>query len=303
MEIPGRAARIIFEKGLEIRCDESGVWSFLRERTTQANVTPSAIAHEYKVRPVLFIEEHPSGKDLISVLSTQGEQTPNPFSVLDVAPSLKLTTPFLGLSYVVGATSYHCGRLANLYAETWRSFHTGRLASSSEKNMIQFVQYGFQEEGYYELDALVTSVIRCYETLRFVIWSAFEKGKHSKNGPRKNFEETLKACESLPAELSNRLQKSWLNFGGKAKSYRDFILHYFPLDRGFASATMERLKDNVWSVSLWLPDNPESKSPKEFRYDSKIDALTYGWELSNEVFEVTWLVAHEVLAAQNPQAG
>jgi hypothetical protein len=49
---------------------------------------------------------------------------------------------------------------------------------------------------------------------------------------------------------------------------------------------MERVADDVWSTQLWLPDNPEGKSQGSFEYAGKRDALTYGWQLANEVFKV-----------------
>ncbi len=300
-----RSIRVVFEKGLEMRCDESGVWSFLPSRTTQANLALSTITHGYTVRPVLMAEEHPSGKELMSLFSTEGRQAPNAQLHLDNIPAASLATPFRSLRYIVGAVSYHCERLANLYAETWRSFHRLQSASLDGSNIVHFAQYGFQEECYYDFDALLTAAIRCYETMRFPLWNVFgaKDGIAQKRGPRKNFEDTLNVCEHLPPALSDRLKQSWVRFGIKAKSYRDFIQHYFPLDRGFSQAKMERLDKGVWSASMLVPDNPEDKSPRNFRYDCKIDALTYGWELTNEILQVTELLAVEIHNAYNSQVG
>lgn len=113
-----RSIRVVFEKGLELQRDESGTWSFLPNRTTQSNLDLSAIKDIYKVRPVLVAEAHPAGKELLSLFSTQGGEAPNVYQHLDNIPEASLVTPFRSLRYMIGAVSYHCMRLANLYAET-----------------------------------------------------------------------------------------------------------------------------------------------------------------------------------------
>jgi hypothetical protein len=49
---------------------------------------------------------------------------------------------------------------------------------------------------------------------------------------------------------------------------------------------MEELDGGVWAARLLIPDNPETPSKKKFEYHSKLDALTYAWELTTETVEV-----------------
>lgn len=273
---------------------------FLPNCTTVDDSGPSAIVQRYKVRPVLRAEEHPSGRELMDLFSADGKRVSDLYPHIENIPSNSLVTSFRSLRYILGAVSYHCERLAVLYADTWHSFHSIRPVLSEESNAINFAQYGFQEQCYYEFDALLTVIIRSYETMRFPLWNAFgAKNGLSGGGPRKNFEETLKACKHLPLDLVDRLGFSWVNFGIKAKAYRDFINHYFPLDRGFSYAKLEKLDDAVWSVSMFVPDNPEDKSPRNFRFDSKTDALSYGWELTNEIVQIAELLAIEIHKVYN----
>src|SRR6266545_347202 len=113
-----RPIRIVFEKGLEIFCNESGQWSFVPDHLSQEDNMMPKIVQRYKVRPVLMIEEHPSGKELKSLFSIDGRRAPNPFPDLENIPTASLFTAFRSLRYVAGAISYHCERLALLYAET-----------------------------------------------------------------------------------------------------------------------------------------------------------------------------------------
>lgn len=295
-----RAIRVVFERGLEIHRDEMGLWSFLPDHGTRLSMSPSEITQAYGVRPVLLAELHPSGREHVTLFSPSGREGVNPSPLVEAALHGSMTWLFRSLRYVLGAAFYHCGQLAQKYAQTWRSFHGSPVPFKAQSGVMNFVQHGFQEECYYEFDALVTSVMRCYGTMRFIIWRAFgvEEGQ-PKAGPPNNFEKTLSACGGLPSFLESRLSQSWSVFGKRAKHYRDFIQHYFPLDRGFAQARMERLRGDVWSALMLIPDNPEDKSPNHFAYNSQTDMLTYTWELTNEILEIADLTIKEVVNAQN----
>lgn len=123
-----------------------------------------------------------------------------------------------------------------------------------------------------------------------IIWHVF--------GPRcdapNSFEDALEGCNKLPSTLKERLIESWTRFGERINDYRNCVEHYVPLHQGFPSANMSRLEKGIWSTTLLIPDNPEGRSQKNFQFYSKIDALTYGWELTNEITEVTYLIVDEV---------
>jgi hypothetical protein len=57
---------------------------------------------------------------------------------------------------------------------------------------------------------------------------------------------------------------------------------------------MRQLQGGVWSTTVFIPDNPETKSHQQFKYDSKLDALTYGRELASEILEVTKAIVIKV---------
>ena len=54
----------------------------------------------------------------------------------------------------------------------------------------------------------------------------------------------------------------------------------------------------VWSCCALIPDNPEARSLHKFTYNMDRDALTYGWELCDEVVQV----AHAILTSL-PESG
>jgi hypothetical protein len=155
-------------------------------------------------------------------------------------------------------------------------------------------------ETYFEFDALVTDVIRLYEVLRYVIWIKFGTPK---NDVPISYEDMLKKIPSrkkdFPSLLFDRLNDNWSTIGDRAKKYRDCLQHNSPIIHGRPYVRMSRLDDKVWSASIWIPDNPEDKSQVKFIYDSKIDALTYGWELTSEMVNLVKMVVDEALETEN----
>ena len=121
-------------------------------------------------------------------------------------------------------------------------------------------------------------------------WNRFGGGK---GAAPDSFSRTLAKLEkALPFDLANRLTTSWSQFGKLAKDYRDCIQHNTPVDFGISTALMEKLQ-GVWTTSLLIPDNPEKKTKRLFQYNNRIDALTYGWTITNKIVDV----ATAILAA------
>ena len=57
---------------------------------------------------------------------------------------------------------------------------------------------------------------------------------------------------------------------------------------------MQKLEDGVWSTSIRIPDDPKVESPESFRYDCQLDALTYGWELTNEITAIAQIIVQQI---------
>ena len=73
----------------------------------------------------------------------------------------------------------------------------------------------------------------------------------------------------------------------------DCIHHYVPVDRGMASAEMNRLQSGIWTTTILIPDNPEARSTRAFTFDLHRDALSYSWELAHTII----LLSAEVVDA------
>ena len=123
---------------------------------------------------------------------------------------------------------------------------------------------------------------------------------HGCGSTPRNFPLTLKklVCSSdIPHELLSRLQGSQRQWYAKAKAYRDCVEHYRPLWDGFPCARLQWLSGGVLSVHLPIPDNPQEKSARKFEYKLELDALTWGWELTNKVVAVGRTIAEAVAGA------
>jgi hypothetical protein len=140
-----------------------------------------------------------------------------------------------------------------------------------------------------ELDALLSASRRAYDKIGQVVWAAFERRGQVPD----NVAGVLKRSRSCPKELAERFGVSWALVGRKLKDYRDCTQHYASTPLGTDAITKRRLDGDLWGAWARIPDNPEVRAKGKFTYALELDALTYGWEVSNEVI----LLAAAAMAA------
>jgi hypothetical protein len=200
---------------------------------------------------------------------------------LPKASYLKLLRPAANIQYIAGAILYHVQELALHYSRVCNDFVRIRQLLPIKRDRSSF---GNQSEPYYEAEALITAARRAYDALRYILWKSFGPG--GKDTPS-NFSKTIMACGKMPCGLKKSLTDSWKNYGVKMTAFRDCIQHYVPVTFDLQTASMERVFGDVWALRLRLPDNPECKSQKAFSFARDLDALTYCWELANEIFRIS----------------
>ncbi|MBW2045590.1 MAG: hypothetical protein JRI96_12020 [Deltaproteobacteria bacterium] len=186
------------------------------------------------------------------------------------------------LYYLVGSAFYHCRRLAEEYCNTILSY----LKIAKKIKVLQGKKPPIlmgQTAPYYEFDSLISSAIQALEISRYIIWRFF-KHPREKTLPRswKNLLQHIK----LPDDLRQKINNFQKQFGIKIKDYRDCIQHYIPLTGGFSNANINVEDRGVLKVYFFIPDNPEARSYKDFKFALKIDALNFGWVLTNELLHL-----------------
>jgi hypothetical protein len=134
---------------------------------------------------------------------------------------------------------------------------------------------------FYELDAVLGVARRTLDMSRFILWRLFG----SRGSCPSNFKKTLSACVNIPEKLSEVLERAWAEHGDRITSYRDCIMHYTSLDRSFGTLDLDRSAHNVWMVSALLPDNPDARSQRQFKYEDRVDALDYAYTIVNVIFD------------------
>jgi hypothetical protein len=298
-------ATVIFERGLEFSNRPNAIR--IEPPATTIGEVITQVRSRYNVRPVLLKEQVATGMPIVPQtehwrLFTLGGE-PN----VGVAWSaLMLGRGFAPaiirhqhtLAYAVGAAVHHCERLADVYSGI--ALDMVRISSIPIPGHgdAPVVAFGNQYEAYWELDALLTAARRAYDASRYILWSVFGPNK---GGLPSNFKKTLPACSKLPPELRNTLELSWQGYGERLTDYRDCVIHYAPIAFGLGTAWMQKLDGGVWSVLMRIPDNPEAQSQSAFTFAQGLDALTYGWELSNEIVRVATAIMMAVPDAR-PEA-
>jgi hypothetical protein len=295
---------IVFERGLEYSNRPNAI-QFDQPVTTVEEVIAQAKS-KFNVRPVLLKEQISTGTPMVPqteswrLFTLQGDPRVD-LMWSDLAMGHAFAPEIMrhqhNLAYVVGAVVYHCKRLADVYSTI--TLEMVRISSILGHGDSAFVSFGSQLEPYYELDALLTATRRAYDASRYILWNIF--GPKKGNVPS-NFRKTLPECRKLPPELRETLEQSWQSHGEQLTEYRDCIIHYAPIDFGLGTASMEKLAGGAWSVRMRIPDNPEVKSQAKFTFAKGLDALTYGWELTNEIVCIATAVMNAVSDARTDAA-
>jgi len=291
--------KVVCEKGITFEFIEGRGWQLLSTKTPVTANDPMKAAAAYGVRPVLLAEDILNDGSRTLFLPSSPGKSPFELQPSDLTQLIfnRWNSPSLphavSMNYLLGAVVYHCKKLAEAYSQITQGYakavHLHNEQQPSDPSSEQFWA-GNRVEPFYEFEAFIASVRRAYDSMRYIIWQALVSNKGSTPS---SFPDTLKASTGLPDPLKARLYRSWAEFGEKATAYRDCILHYVPIGGGWSNVRVYRLSGGIWTCSVLLPDNPEARSIKKFTYNSNTDALSYSWELANEIVDV----AHELISA------
>lgn len=131
-------------------------------------------------------------------------------------------------------------------------------------------------ECYCAFDACMTSLKSFSDSLRFIIWGILE--------PKTSLPRSLSSLikTPLPSELHAIIDRYVGAHLAEISGYRDNSIHYAP--PGTHMSPYLLLSHNVIHAQVWLPNNPEARSLKHFKYKQK-DAFTYARMLLETVHE------------------
>jgi hypothetical protein len=242
-----------------------------------------SIRDRFGLLPVLVTEAREDGRNLDNLLSRDGrllELRASSLSIFNAPDNFPLFLKINSLAYDLNATVYHCKQLASAYADVTSAHARIRSNPGYPDQPGGWVSFCDQAVPYYELDALLSAARRVYDKTAHMAWQAFG-GKGG--GMPGNAADLLKRRSNMPPKTRDRLRSSWDTIGAKLKDYRDCTQHFASTDIGLCTINMIRLDKDVWKARALIPDNPEVKSKKKFSYASTIDALAYGWQVTDEV--------------------
>ena len=193
------------------------------------------------------------------------------------------------LMHLLEASTYHIKQLTKRYGDVieWHVKYPHHVQSADR--VVTHCN-----EVFFEFDALANIVMQGVNSTRRAVWRAYG----DKGSVRSNLRDAVARCKSVPNDIKERLEVVWADRLSHAKEYRDCIQHHVAV--GSASwAMLTRVDHSFWNMIARIPDNPESKSERAFTFHRDLDALTYGWELTNDLYELANLVLGTILARSN----
>jgi len=288
---------VLFEGGLEARRARQGGWWLRSARGANRVGTPQEIQERFGTCAVALGHAFPWGEPWALLC---------PGSLDDVLHVEHLVGSFLGApgcaprarwdtGYAVGAVLYHCIGLARAYAAVGRDFYVTTAPRLRRNGSVGVQSREVCNKAAYELDALLGAARRTYESFGRLLRTAFEGGPNRGS----NYKATVRALREngrLPARLTQRLDCSWNTIGVQVKGYRDWVAHYEYLQHVSPSPLIEMtlLRDDVWSVSMFLPDDPQTRSPQKATFGQRRDALSWGVSVAVELLDVAKAIADAV---------
>ncbi len=289
--------RIVFEHGVTAVRDSEWRCTCADEG---AEVPLAAITQTNCLSPVLVELEHPSPDPLALLLPSVQSLLPNTQSrMLDIEIQMHELLPqfttagrlsdFLSVIYTAANGVYHCKRMAESYASIVSRFAVRPLIGSDR------VIFSDNPEPLFEFDALISAAMRTLDALRRPLWRLYG----NPGSVPSSFKRTVDACKRTPKSLKTTIDESWNEYFSHAREHRDCIQHYVSPDAARGYADIQRKPPGFWTMSAWLPDNPEVRSSDKFTYNNRLNALTYAWSLTSRVVQITKTIC---AASQSTQA-
>lgn len=289
VDIWDTAERILFERGVALHRDQMSNWQ-CESAVAEFGLPPEEFSRQFGLRPVTASFRWGSALSYTLVFpSHRGKALNVQLSEIQQAilrakrPAFSSATR--SLIFLLYAAIYHCERLAHQCVKTVAQ--QIRFPHHADADRVMTHCY----EGFFEFDALVTSVIRAVDSTRYTIWRAYGGEGSVPN----SFRRTVDRCAELPDSFRQLVESLWNKRLSHAKEYRDCIQHYVAI--GVSSGAMLIRVDGVlWTVWLRIPDNPEVRSSERFMFERGLDAMTYGWGLVSDLFRLTASLVQSAIA-------
>jgi len=99
----------------------------------------------------------------------------------------------------------------------------------------------------------------------------------------------IKECK-VPTDLREKIIKSW-SWASDLIDYRDCLLHYTILSKSVLPSVMVIHSENeIIALIVELPDNPEARKLKDFKFETHIDYLGYANSTYLKLFDLCYYV-------------
>lgn len=265
---------------------------------------------KYGLSPVCHIYRHPTVKekeliiflkvdDSVALLSTLHKEKELQEILFDLA---HISRSAFKVLFYFGALRYHLCSLVKTYIETATDF-SGNLTIPGLNLELQdkdsftrrklcptwifnvpvseigaiTLSGAYSEAIFYEMMAYLTSARSLLDSLLPILKALPSIGR-GENPPKErsyhSFMNKITKC-TLPNHLVDFLNKNW-TWASKLIDYRDCLLHYeilSPASLPYIIAVHSERR--IIALQTWLPDNPESRSIKKYKFDEHIEYLSY----------------------------
>jgi hypothetical protein len=269
------ASTVIFEYGVTIR--RVGASWECASSSRNVSLEPREISALLRIRTII----ESGAKHHANVLFGAGNAESLTRKVARIAGGLVPVQFFpydpLRVAYTVREVCYHCERIAwNCSDVCERSVKHALYGEIQGDTVIAILEW--VEPCYFEVEGLLTCLIRSYELLRYHISKALalSPAPRSYDSLITQIRSVRRMSKKQSAIIRLVLENAY-EFK-QIKEYRDCLQHYTPLSAPISQGILKDMGHGVRGCHLLLPDNPSCRSMTGFTFAQDIDALTYCWE-------------------------
>lgn len=155
---------------------------------------------------------------------------------------------------------------------------------------------GYAEGVFYEMLAYLTSARALLDALMPILKS--RPSIKFRKGTTRSFNKFTTHIQDsqVPIPLANFLTENWKAWASKLIEYRDCALHYEILSpNAWPSVIAVHSDHRVVALNAWLPDNPEARSSKNYKFNTHVEYLSYAHEAYLQLLDLILFILNDTL--------
>jgi hypothetical protein len=201
-------------------------------------------------------------------------------------------------------SGHHLHQISLLYLRIIDAVRTSIKVTQPDEIVHSGYSGPLLDELYYNLDSFFEAMRSTHDASLSCLSSAglLRDAPHSLHDFYKKHEKQSNSSTMNSSPIHEILVTFWKVTGSATKDYRDCLAHYVSLSGPTWQHSANAVwRQNSWTLSLYLPDNPQARSYNTLTFVARVDALTLCKKLHQETEQLARAIL--IQSAEHWQVG